>query len=167
MVAALDAAPRDIGLDTACPALPAAASMIVSLVSVPPFGPAGGRPCSPVRICGIASRGAVSMRLLWRSAPLSVRPGGVPRASVTRWRWVPGLPQSVGLRPTSAPPLSCGQCWQQRLDHRPEIIRNQGFCHALNNTARSVLSGILNCVCDKSSLSGSVSLRGIAAQFDF
>ena len=43
--------------------------------------------------------------LSWRLAPLSVRPSGVPRASVTRWRLMPGLARSVGFGPTSAPPF--------------------------------------------------------------
>jgi hypothetical protein len=32
-------------------------------------------------------------------APLSSKPSGVPRASTTRWRFVPGRPRSVGFGP--------------------------------------------------------------------
>ena len=41
-----------------------------------------------------------------RLAPRSVRPSGVPRASTTRWRLLPGRPLSVGLGPVSSPPFS-------------------------------------------------------------
>ena len=63
-----------------------------------------GRPRRLARTPGTASSVGTSMRLSWRLAPLSVRPSGVPRAFVRRWRFVPGLPRSVGFGPTSSPP---------------------------------------------------------------
>lgn len=65
-----------------------------------------GRPRCLARTPGTASDVGTSMRPSCRFAPLSVRPGGVPRASVTRWRFVPGLPRSVGFGPTASPPFS-------------------------------------------------------------
>ena len=63
----------------------------------------------PILIRGTASRVGASIMLSCRLAPLSVRPSGVPRASVTRWRFVPGLPRSVGFGPVADPPPSPGQ----------------------------------------------------------
>ena len=40
-----------------------------------------------------------------RLAPESVRPSGVPLASVTMWRLVPGRPRSVGFGPVASPPF--------------------------------------------------------------
>lgn len=49
------------------------------------------------------------MTLSCRLAPLRQKPSGVPRASVTRWRFVPGLPRSVGFGPVAGPPFWPGQ----------------------------------------------------------
>ena len=65
-----------------------------------------GRPGRPDRTGGIASRVGASIRLSCRLAPLRARPSGVPRASVTAWRLLPGLPRSVGFGPVSARPFS-------------------------------------------------------------
>jgi hypothetical protein len=46
------------------------------------------------------------MRLSCRLAPLRLRPSGVPVRSTTPWRFVPGLPQSVGFGSVPAPPFS-------------------------------------------------------------
>ena len=63
-----------------------------------------GRP-RPWRTPGPASRVGASMRPSWRLAGLRRTPSGVSRRSTTRWRFVPGLPRSVGFGPVSAPPL--------------------------------------------------------------
>ena len=62
------------------------------------FGRQRGRP-RPRRTPGTTSSTAASMRLSCRLAPLSSKPSGVPRASTTRWRLVPGRPRSVGFGP--------------------------------------------------------------------
>ena len=46
------------------------------------------------------------MTVSCRLAPLRQKPSGVPRASVTRWRFVPGLPRSVGFGPVAGPLFS-------------------------------------------------------------
>ena len=56
------------------------------------------------------------MRLSWQLAPLSVTPSGVPRASTTMWRLVPGLPLSVGLGPVASP-LFWQTRWRCRAPH--------------------------------------------------
>lgn len=38
-------------------------------------------------------------------APVSAKANGKPRRSVSRWRFVPALPRSVGFRPVAAPPF--------------------------------------------------------------
>ncbi|CAA2160588.1 hypothetical protein MBRA_05744 [Methylobacterium brachiatum] len=62
-----------------------------------------GRPRRPLRTDGMASRVAAIITVSCRLAPLRQTPSGVPRASVTRWRFVPGLPRSVGFGPVAAP----------------------------------------------------------------
>ena len=54
----------------------------------------------------MASRVAAIMTVSCRLAPLRQKPSGVPRASVTRWRFVPGLPRSVGFGPVAGPLFS-------------------------------------------------------------
>ena len=59
-----------------------------------------------------------------RLAPLRTTPSGVPRASVTRWRFVPGLPRSVGFGPTSAPPfLPPGWRCRGQRGSSPAVLR--------------------------------------------
>ena len=89
-------------------------SKALSACSLP--GRRRGRPRLPERTGGTASSVGASMRLSWRLAPLRVTPSGVPRASVTRCRFVPGLPRSVGFGPTSAPPFSPAR-WRCRARH--------------------------------------------------
>src|SRR4051812_8372560 len=50
------------------------------------------------------SRVASATFLSWRLAPSTARPTGTPRASVSRLRFVPSLPRSVGFRPVRSPP---------------------------------------------------------------
>ena len=65
--------------------------------------------------------------LSWRLAPLSEMPSGVPRASVTTWRLVPGLPRSVGFGPTSAPPfLPPGLRCRVPPGSSPALLRRAG-----------------------------------------
>ncbi len=79
--------------------------MIVAFAACSLSGLRRGRPRCPVRTPGTASRVAASIRLSWPLAPVSLRPGGVPFASTTRWRFVPGLPRSAGLGPVAVPPF--------------------------------------------------------------
>ena len=68
-----------------------------------------GRPRLPLRTGGMASSvGASIMLSCWLAGPIST-PSGVPRASTTRWRLLPGLPLSVGLGPVAAPPFLLAQ----------------------------------------------------------
>lgn len=46
------------------------------------------------------------MRASWTSAALTVTASGMPRASATRWRFVPDPPRSVGFGPASEPPFA-------------------------------------------------------------
>jgi hypothetical protein len=66
----------------------------------------GMRPaiCRPVIACRTASWGAICGRSC-RLAPVSLKPCGMPHASVARWRFVPRLPRSVGLGRLAGPPL--------------------------------------------------------------
>lgn len=63
--------------------------------------------CRPMIACRTTARhhegaiGGPSCRL----APVSLRPSGVPHASVARWRFVPGMPQSVGFGRLTGLPL--------------------------------------------------------------
>ena len=57
----------------------------------------------------MTSRVGAINRLSCRLAPVKRRPSGVPRASVTRWRFVPGLPRSVGFGPVAGPPFWPGR----------------------------------------------------------
>ena len=103
--AALDPATGDARGDAAGAALTTAAAVVVGLSAWSLTGLRRSRPRCLARTPGTASRVGASMRLSWRLAPLSVRLSGMPRASVTKWRLVPGLPRSVGFGPTSAPPF--------------------------------------------------------------
>jgi hypothetical protein len=62
-----------------------------------------------VRRGWIASSVGASIGLSCRLAPLKQKPSGVPRASVTTWRFVPGLPLSVGFGPVAEPLFWPGQ----------------------------------------------------------
>lgn len=42
----------------------------------------------------------------WTFAAESLTASGIPLASTTTWRFVPGLPRSVGFGPVLAPPES-------------------------------------------------------------
>ena len=57
----------------------------------------------------VPSSNAANWVMSWRFAPVITRAMGMPFASVSRWRLVPGLPRSVGLRPVAcaspAPPF--------------------------------------------------------------
>jgi hypothetical protein len=63
--------------------------------------------CRPMIACRTTARhhegaiGGPSCRL----APVSLRPSGAPHASVARWRFVPGMPQSVGFGRLTGLPL--------------------------------------------------------------
>lgn len=57
----------------------------------------------------MASRVGAIITLSCRLAPLRRTPSGVPRASVTRWRFVPALPRSVGFGPVAEPLFWPGQ----------------------------------------------------------
>ena len=57
----------------------------------------------------MASRVGAIITLSCRLAPLRRKPSGVPRASVTRWRFVPALPRSVGFGPVAEPLFWPGQ----------------------------------------------------------
>ena len=83
-----------------------------------------GRSRRLARTPGMAWSVGASMRLSWRLAPLNVRPSGVPRASVTRWRFVPGLPLSVGFGPTASPPF-----WRPRWPWRAPPGSSPGLLH--------------------------------------
>lgn len=54
---------------------------------------------------GMASTVASSIRLSWMLAADRVTASGMPLASMTTWRFEPGLPRSVGFGPVSRPPL--------------------------------------------------------------
>ncbi len=51
----------------------------------------------------MASRVGATSELSSRLAPVSLTPSCVPRAPVTRWRFVPGLSLSVGFGPGAGP----------------------------------------------------------------
>ena len=70
----------------------------------------------PERTGGIASSVATSWVLSCVLAPVRTTPSGVPRASTTRWRFVPGLPRSVGFGPVAAP-LFLPAGWRCRVPH--------------------------------------------------
>jgi hypothetical protein len=57
----------------------------------------------------MASSVRAIITLSCRLAPLRRKPSGVPRASVTRWRFVPGLPRPVGFGPVEEPLFGPGQ----------------------------------------------------------
>lgn len=87
------------------PALVSARFGVVGFVGVRTIRLAS-RPAPPIvaqRRDGI--EGGAIIPLSCRSAPLQQTPSGVPRTSVTRWRFVPPLPQSVGFRPVAGPSL--------------------------------------------------------------
>ena len=65
--------------------------------------PANSRPVFAGRTAARHRRGAIGGPL-YRSALVSLRSSGVPHTSVARWRFVPGLPRSVGLGPATGPP---------------------------------------------------------------
>ena len=103
--AVLDALAGDARDDAAAAQGMADRAAGVGLVGVelprPPSWPAAPSPLIP----GTASSVASSISLSCQLAGLIVRPSGVPSASVTRWRFVPGLPRSVGLGPVVSPPF--------------------------------------------------------------
>ena len=76
--------------------------------------PANNRPVIACRTATRHRRGAIggpSCRL----APVSLRPCGMPHAPVARWRFVPGMPQSVRFGRLAGPPL-----FGQDDGHRPD-----------------------------------------------
>ena len=108
----VDPLARDPRGDASRAALSAAASVVVGPASSGSacslLGRVRGRSRLPERTPGTASSVGASAMLSWRFAPVTVRASGVPRASVTAWRLVPGLPRPVGLGPVAAPPF-----WRQ------------------------------------------------------
>ncbi len=92
----------DAGLDAPLAAFRPAAAAIIGFVGME-LVRAAARPRLPERTPGMASGVVASAMLSWRLAPVRVTPSGVPRPSTTRWRFVPGLPRSVGMDPFSAP----------------------------------------------------------------
>ncbi len=81
---------RDAERDAAGAALAAAPGVVVPFVGVRLGRARRGRPRRPERTGGAAPSVGASMRLSWRLAALRVRPSGVPRASATTCRVVPG-----------------------------------------------------------------------------
>ena len=84
------------------------------------------------------------MTLSWRLAGLRRTPSGVPRRSTTRWRFVPGLPRSVGFGPVSAPPfLQLPYCCRGQPGSSPAVPPRPGAPGARGGaapTCRSVAS---------------------------
>ena len=86
-------------------------------------GPApGGAARSGAGSTTVASSSAANFFMSWRLAPVRTTATGMPLASVRRWRLVPGLPRSVGLRPVAcaspAPPFcrrGLSRCTRRRL----------------------------------------------------
>jgi len=99
-LATLDALARDAGDDPAGPALPALGLGVVAPVGVQFVRRRRGRP-RRLRTGGMASMVGAGIRVSWRLAPVSRKPSGVPRASTTRLRFVPGLPRSVVSGPVA------------------------------------------------------------------
>lgn len=58
---------------------------------------------------GMESINPSQMTLSCRLAPVKQTASGVPRRSATTWRFVPGLPRSVGLGPVCWPPFLPGR----------------------------------------------------------
>ncbi len=104
----LDPAPGDAGLDAAAGQRLTTAAVVVGLVGVGLRGTLARR-SQHERIGGMASTTASSIRLSWTFAPVSFRARGMPFASVTMWRFVPGLPRSVGFGPVAGPPFGCNR----------------------------------------------------------
>jgi hypothetical protein len=108
-LAAVDAAARDARHNPTRSTLMSARSGVVGFVGVQLSGRRRGRPLRPLRKAGMASRVGAIITLSCRLAPLRQTPSGVPRASVTGWRFVPALPRSVGFGPVAEPLFWPGQ----------------------------------------------------------
>jgi hypothetical protein len=65
--------------------------------------PANSRPVIACRMAARHHGGAIGGPS-YLLAPVSLRPSGVPHASVASWHFAPGLPRSVGLGPLARPP---------------------------------------------------------------
>lgn len=76
--------------------------------------PPNSRPMIACRTAARHRRDANRRPSCWL-APVSFRPSGVPHASVARWRFVPGMLQSVGFGRLAGPPL-----FGQDDGHRPD-----------------------------------------------
>ena len=84
---------------------PAAAGDVVGLVGVQlcrALAPPAGRACL---IGGMASSSSSKTTESWRLAPVRSPASGRPPRSTTTWRFVPGLPRSVGLGRRVRPPF--------------------------------------------------------------
>ena len=72
------------------------------------------------------------------AGPVGTAQTACPRASTTRWRFMPGLPRSVGLGRRPDPP-SGGHAGA--VERRPQIVRNKGSGHTARNASAQVSSG--------------------------
>ena len=104
LFAGLNSALSNAGLDGTGATFRSAPPVVVGLVDVEFAGSLPGPP-RPHRTPGTASKVDANIMLSWRLAGLKRIPKGVPRRSTTRWRFVPGLPRSVGFGPISVPPF--------------------------------------------------------------
>lgn len=80
----------------------ACSHMLLSACSLP--GLCRGLPRLPLTGATVSSSSA-SGTLSCTFAPVSTKASGRPCRSVSRWRFVPALPRSVGLGPVAAPPF--------------------------------------------------------------
>ena len=79
------------------------------------------RPPRAVLIAGIASSSGSSSGESCRFAPVSFTASGIPCRSAARWRFVPGLPRSVGFGPVCWPPFLPPRCCHR---HSPATSRS-------------------------------------------
>lgn len=106
LLAAVDPAPSDAGYDPPGAALLATGAGVVGLVGMKLVGTAAWATAPAVSHGRDRIEGRGHHYAFVAVGPVKVKPRGVPRASTTRWRLVPGLPRSVGFGPVAEPPFS-------------------------------------------------------------
>ena len=148
LLAALNATSRDVGLDAAGAALAAAPAVVVAPAGVEFVGtlPRSSTVSGPLP--GPASSVAASIMLSLCSAALNVTPRGVPWASVTTWRFVPGLrgpsgsarprtPSRAGWRPPGPPGANPGHQHREAVPATPGAVQSEPRPRAAHPTCAS------------------------------
>ena len=136
-LAGVDAFAGDAHPDVALGKRAATARDVVGLV-----GMQLGRPLAAVAVRLLDRRHGIEHRP--RRRPIrggwprsAVSPMGVRARSVRMWRFVPGLPRSVGLGPTTSPPFWPG-CWHSRALARLQSI----WPASPRRSSRSAVEGV-------------------------